>query len=66
MKKKKISLERLSKGQFSKIRHISNEVCRILRLCPQMQCLSRKLISEATSKEEASLCKGQLFLPSGK
>ena len=31
------------KGQFSRIRHISKEVCRILRLCLQMQCLSGKL-----------------------
>ena len=30
------------KGQFSKIRYISKEVCRISRLCTQMQCLSGK------------------------
>ena len=28
-----------------KIRYISKEVCRILRLCPQMQCLSGRLTS---------------------
>ena len=38
------------KGQFSKIRHISKEVCRILNLCPQMQCLSGKLISHRRTK----------------
>ena len=33
------------KGQFLKTRHISKEVCRILRLRTQMQCLSGKLTS---------------------
>ena len=44
-RKKAMPLERHSKGQFSKIRYISKGVCRILRLCLQMQCLSRKLMS---------------------
>ena len=35
-------LEHHSKGQFSEIRYISKEVCRILRLWTQLQCLSRK------------------------
>ena len=39
-------MERYSKGQFSKIRHISKEVCRILHLWTQMQCLSEILISQ--------------------
>ena len=42
-KKKSQALERHSKGQFWEIRHISKEVCRILRLWIQMQCLSGKL-----------------------
>ena len=33
------SLERHSKGQFPKIRYISKEVCRILRLCTQINSL---------------------------
>ena len=33
------------KGQFSKIRCILKKICRILHLCPQMQCLSVKLTS---------------------
>ena len=45
IKKKSNAIERHSKGQFSEIRHISKKVCRILRLCPQMQCLSGKLTS---------------------
>ena len=32
-------------AQLSKIQHISKEVCRMLHLCPQMQCLSGKLTS---------------------
>ena len=45
IKEKREAIGRCSKGQFSKIRHISKEVCRILRLWLQMQCLSGKLIS---------------------
>ena len=46
LKNKKIrAIGLYHKGQFSKIRYISKEVCRILRLWLQMQCLSGKLTS---------------------
>ena len=56
MKKSK-PIEHHSKGQFGEIRHISKEVCRILHLWTQMQCLSGKLISHRRTKK-APLCKG--------
>ena len=45
------------KGQFSKIRCILKKICRILHLCPQMQCLSGKLTRHRWTKK-APLCKG--------
>ena len=42
MSKKAPQLGCHSKGQFLKIRYISKEVCRVLHLWTQMQCLSRK------------------------
>ena len=49
------------KDSFSKIRHISKEICRILHLCPQMQCLSGKLTSHRWTKEKAPFTQGRLL-----
>ena len=56
--KREEHLEQFPKGQFSKIRYISKEVCRILHLWTQMQCLSGKTDRLSETKNKAPLCKG--------
>ena len=47
---------RTLKDSFARIRYISKEVCRILHLRTQMQCLSGKVISHRMIQKGSSNC----------